>query len=500
MPKNVTWALWCFFNYMFDYSYLAFPVHSTHSSGTRKLANIGRPTRSASSLLTESTPKNQTDQVKAKFGLIDCSASRSESKKEGFILQPVRPQSTEKSGDESEKQYRPTLSPFFKDSGTPMVKESKKKAFETPQGYNYNIFASISKQQQTESKRGKESLKDVVASLDFVNTPPPKSTEESLFKEFSTNEFKTEMPSNDVKETKDRLQECIDKADGAINQSKMFLDQNKCSIDTFQTPVNKISKRNIEKSASHYQTCPKPEIASSSTRKPLTEVKLPNKIVPAFANPRKQRLDFEANQHQSFSKPIIKDIVKENKFNSALKKRIPLSSLSTPVSEVSHSRPQPQPNVVPTSSGLTELIQSIDLLKENKPVAELKNLATTNTIKCPPPIPNTEQFNSSTKTLQKQEYERSDTVVAPKNDNPSNERNDVNNSLQNAIKTFGMNGFNMDQRLGPVPVDTKFIRINGKPYTQVKKIARGGFCKVNFTRPTFLTFIVSFFFILRYNI
>ena len=435
--------------------FLAIQCLNTHSSGARK-KSLGKPTRSGSSILKESTPKNPTDQVKAKLGLIECSASKSDSKKDDFIFQPVRPASSEKSGDESENHYRPTLSPFFKESNTPMLKQNKKKAFETPQGFSYNIFESISKQQQAESKRGKESLNDIVASLDFVNTPPVKATEKSSFKDFPTIDLRPDKPTcTKPNGPSELLQENIEKAlmvaNEAMNQSKYFLS----SLDknNFKTPVNRISKRNLETSALQQRTCPKKVLPSGSTRNPLTEVKLLNSSKD-LAFTRKQRLDFEVNPPQSSIKLGSKEIAKENIFNSGLKKKIPLNSLSTPVSKFALSEHPPGPMV---SSGLTELIQSIDLLKEKKLIEN----------------PNVKLQNVNTKPPEKNK------TLAQNNDKMlPKDKSDVDNLLQNAIEIFGMNGFNMDQRLDPVPTDTKFIKINGEPYTRVKKIARGGFCKV----------------------
>ena len=429
---------------------------------------IGRPTRSASSILSESTPKNPNDQVKEKLGLIEYSGSKSQSKKDDFIFQPVRPASSEKSNDESNKQYRPTLSPFFKGSNTPMLKENKKKPFETPQGYK-NIFESLSKQENTQSKRGKESLNDIVASLDFVNTPV-KTANKSPMKDFPTIDLQPDQSLNEENkkhnEPNKKLPENVEKifmrTDEAINKSKNLLST--LEKNNFKTPINKISKKDIETSYLEQRTCPKKVSSGAPTRKPLTEVKLPNSRKEMPFTSRKQRLDFEMKPPHSSSKLRSKDIAKENIFNSGIKKRIPLNIIATPVSP---HVPRPRPIV---SSGLTELVESINLLKEERPIETVSH------DKLLHGQPH-EQLNPAT-TI------NSETIGTIVQNNPSvqnqekSPKENVDNLLQNAIEMFGMNGFNMDQRLEPVPADSKIFKVNGKPYNRLNKIARGGSCKV----------------------
>ena len=177
---------------------------------------------------------------------------------------------------------------------------------------------------------------------------------------------------------------------------------------------------------------------------------------------RKQRLDFEMKPPHSSSKLRSKDIAKENIFNSGIKKRIPLNIIATPVSQ--HV---PRPIV---SSGLTELVESINLLKEERPIETVSH------DKLLHGQPH-EQLNPAT-TI------NSETIGTIVQNNPSvqnqekSPKENVDNLLQNAIEMFGMNGFNMDQRLEPVPADSKIFKVNGKPYNRLNKIARGGSCKV----------------------
>ena len=441
---------------------------------------IGRPTRSASSILSESTPKNPTDQVKEKLGLIECSGSIS--KKDDFTFQPVRSASSEKSSDESEKQYRPTLSPFFKGSNTPMLKENKKKPFETPQGF-INIFESLTKQENTQKKRGKESLNDIVASLDFVNTPV-KTTEKSTVEDFPTIDIKPDQSINEAnkrlcepdKKLPEKVEKIFMRTDEAINKSNNLLSA--LGKNDFKTPVNKIPKRDVETSYLEQRTCPRKFSSAAPTRKPLTEVKLLNSKKEIPFTSRKQRLDFEMKPPLSSSKLGSKDITKENMFNAGLKKRIPLNMLATPVSQ--HA---PKPIV---SSGLTELVESINLLKEERPIEVSFDKLINGDLSQRSEQSNSLTANSGT----------TGTIVQNKH-NPSvqnqekSPKENVDNLLQNAIEMFGMSGFNMDQKLEPVPTDSKIFKVNGKCYNRLNKIAKGGSCKVRL--------VFSFFFVTKLN-
>ena len=562
------------------------------------MRNIGKPTRSASSILKESTPKSPTEEVKAKLGLIECSAS----KPPNVSLAPVRPPSSEKD-ETDEKQYRPTLSPFSLTANTPKVNKEKKKLFETPQGFNFNIFESLSKQQTEKKRVQNEAVKDVVTSLDFQNSSLDDGTvpmtnvtlddeQRSVFLENEStccigeqNVDVSNQPNYpqeiEQKKNSSNFDKILAQVDDDIKKSRSLLNQAEHKINhaLFQTPGNKIKnakfqtpgdnvgiksdfnngkfqtpinildsrkqsnnppfetprdKLEMQKAEDLVQrTCPKRAKGPPSTRKPLTEIKGPR-------NP---------------------DIAKENAFNSNLKKRIPFKDLSTPGNKPRREIPRGQQQSVAqplAKTGLTELIQSIDLLKENSPPNQtdivndripkvtqpsqnnstiannMRNTAnsqpsqtiiskktepisqqqqnrtlvinsnepkiTNNTNndhktycipqplqqqqKSIPANPHQQRQQPPSLNSRQQDARGIQVIPTPKETSPPN----MNNQLQNAIQTLGMNGFNMDQKLEPVPTDSRFIKINGRPYTRVKKIARGGFCKVSG-----ICFLISYF-------
>ncbi|XP_066929174.1 uncharacterized protein [Clytia hemisphaerica] len=375
-----------------------------YSNSTRKMLHLGKPTRSGSSLLKESTPKSPTEEVKAKLGLIGCSAS----KPPNVSLEPVRPPSSEKE-DSDEKQYRPTLSPFSLTANTPKVSKEKKKLFETPQGFNFNIFESLSKQ-QTEKKRAQdEADKDIVTSLDFQNSSLDEGTvpitNETLDDEqrsvFLENEgtccigdqiADVSNQPNYPQEVKQKKSSNFDKilaqVDDDIKKSRSFLNQteHKTNHALFQTPINKnrnakfqtpIDKMSIKSDINHGRY-PTPINVVDSRKPPFEtprdklEMRKAEDLVQGTCPKRAKGPPSSRKPLSAIKGPRNPDIAKENAFNFHLKKRIPFKNLSTPGNkprEIPHDQKQSHGQPL-AKTGLTELIQSIDLLKENSPPSQ----------------------------------------------------------------------------------------------------------------------------------
>jgi len=453
--------------------------------------------------LQQSTPNSATEDVKQKLGLIECGSgqkNRKRSSNSGVFQLPMRP-TTQLKEEEDQQQYRPTLSPFCKVETTPLKEHKNKSTFETPHGFNYNLFASSSKPKTDSKKVHKEIADDIVASLDFGNS----SFDEPAKGNRSTNIFPNSSSNTNIEIQKENCkpnQDLIKTQNTSIANDNVFApsviekmltetDQNLYKLDEYLQTKEKYRYTTPLKdfhlhSDIQQRTCPKKIIAPGSLRKPLTEIKAP-------------RLKSEADTGQPM--PSRKQKLD---FNNTLFKKTPARNEISVFSDRDHkqhskaghvlSKPlnQDKSGVATNSqSGLTDLIQSINLLKENSPPEKSESFTVNSGEKDYKPILATEKSVSNKLRPISSRKENATFVKPITNENPriipnqeqvettkNNNALDVNKLLQNGLETLGMNGFNMDHRLDPVPAKSKCFLINGKSYTQVKCIGKGGFCKV----------------------
>ena len=296
----------------------------------------------------------------------------------------MRPSTNPPKEEEStNQQYRPTLSPFCKEEMTPrQERKNKTSTFETPQGFHYNLFESSSKTKTDTKKVQKDIVNDIVASLDFGNS----SFDEPAKGDKGSNIFTTDSDSN----TKLQKENCKPNQDLIKKQNTSILNDNVFAppsvIEKVLAETNNLNKLDeflqIRESnryttplkGFHLQsdiqprTCPKKVIAPGSLRKPLTEIKAP-----------KAKSEADTGQAVSSRKHKLD-------FNNTLFMKTPARKEISVFSDCAYGQ-QSKPNQVSTKplkqnqsdeglgSGLTDLIQSINLIKENSPPKERRNSA-----------------------------------------------------------------------------------------------------------------------------
>lgn len=308
-------------------------------NGTARPINLQKPKRScvsASSLLKEAQPKDPTEELKEKLGLIECNefnSSKNSTKNGDVFPGPQRIPSVV--NEDEDENCRPSLSPYMKVQTTPLInKKSMKFSGNTPNGFMFNL-------QSSGVKENKTNLKDTVCYDDRSSPQHKDLIDGKVIKQDSLAL---------IDNTKKEIKKSLFLMDSAVDQ-KVNNNDNK---ENFQCddPTNK-DQANAQNQLNRLDVLPKkydamyktplkelnrkfhPPKTSALRRKPLTEIKSTPKNLPL------------SNQLHRYDKPCKIDS-KENDIQCA----------------------------TTVHSGLTDIINSVNLLKD--PQSTTKTFCKTN--------------------------------------------------------------------------------------------------------------------------
>lgn len=333
---------------MFQFLYYCNLLGTKGTMETNGTAMKQRSCVSASSLLKEATPKSPNKEVKEKLGLIEFSEFNCKDLKDNVFL--ARPQRVQKTVDvDEDENYGPTLSPFMNVKTTPLI---KKRSFEftgtTPNGFFLDLQSSDVKKNKRPCLaknilgNADDEKKEIVVDLEYSlkksvtnncqTTNSKNTTREAMFFEPE----KISMKQGLVKEkylsfTEENL-DCnndVKTVSNLIDPEKIMrgLPNKYDSIGLHKIPLKEIISRE-EKNSKQHQT-PK---ASLLPRKPLTDIKSqPKNNVPPSS--------IQFNRYQK------NYTVRENSESA----------------------------MIPMQSGLTEIIKSINLLKDPQSTTKMSN-------------------------------------------------------------------------------------------------------------------------------